>query len=156
MALLYRNRKVFAVGHGCAVSWNEQGTLLRTEIIPSYEVPSLDFDAEELPPVAEILSMRNLSDISSLGKAEIIEGLERFVAIYKDWIDRKHGTIHMLDENFRSTAEKHLADCYECADRLMRGVRSLENPVVFKAFQLANRAMLMQRPHPASGKEKIP
>ncbi|HHX10950.1 MAG TPA: helicase [Firmicutes bacterium] len=147
MALLYRNRKVFAVGHGCAVSWNEQGTLLRTEIIPSYEVPSLDFDAEELSPVAEILSMRNLSDISSLGKAEIIEGLERFVAIYKDWIDRKHGTIHMLDENFRSTAEKHLADCYECADRLMRGVRSLENPVVFKAFQLANRAMLMQRAH---------
>ena len=31
---------------------------------------------------------------------------ERFVAIYKDWIDRKHGTIHMLDENLRSTPKR--------------------------------------------------
>ncbi len=154
MALLYRNRKVFGVGHGCAVSWNKEGTFLRTEVIPSYEVPSYKFDVAELSSLAEILSMRNLSDLSSLTKAELIEGLTDFVSVYREWINRKRDSVHALDESLRVTAERHLTECYECADRLMRGVRLLDDPLIFQAFQLANRAMLMQRAHTQLQRDK--
>ncbi len=148
MNLLYRNCEVFGVGHGCAVSWDEKGTVLRTEIIPTYEVPSSKFDVDELSSLVEIMSMRNLSDLTPLSKTEIISGLNAFVSTYREWVDRKRDTADTLDEHLQSIAQRHLAACYECADRLTRGVRLLKNDDhVFHAFQLANRAMLMQRAH---------
>ena len=154
MALIYRNREVLGVGHGCAVSWDKEGTVLRTEVIPSHEVPSFRFHVDELSSVTEILSMHNLSDLSLLTKSEIIKGLTDFVSIYREWMNQKRASVHILDESLRSTAEKHLTECYECADRLMRGVRLLDDPLVFEAFQLANRAMLMQRAHTQLQRDK--
>lgn len=148
LALLYRNRKVFGVGHGCAVSWNNNGTILETKIIPSYEVPASRFDVDELSSVATILSMRNLSDLTRLPKNEVIRGLYCFVEIYVEWIDRKSGDAANLDNHTRTTAEQHLDECRECAHRLRQGVDLLnQDDEIFAAFQLANRAMLMQRAH---------
>ncbi|OJT71869.1 hypothetical protein BM531_22720, partial [Clostridioides difficile] len=42
---------------------------LCTEFIPHFEVPKLDFNVDELSDVSrELLSMKNLSDISDLSK----------------------------------------------------------------------------------------
>ncbi len=155
MALLYRNRKVLGVGHGCAVSWDDKGTRLETEVIPSYEVLSSKFDVDELSFLTEVLSMRNLSDLTALSKDEIIRGLGAFVDTYVEWIDRKLENAQTLDEHLFITAKRHLAECYECADRLRQGVRLLnEDDWVFEAFQLANRAMLMQRAHTQLQRDK--
>lgn len=146
--LLYRHRKVLGVGHGCALSWNEEGTVLKTEIIPVHEVPTVTFDVPELKSVYHILSMRNLSDLSTMSKADIIRDLTTFVNQYRGWIKKKRREVISLDERLRRIGLEHLERCERCADRLLAGVQILDrDPRVFKAFQLANRAMLMQRVH---------
>lgn len=147
MALLYRKRKVYAVGHGCAVSWNKEGTLLETQIIPSYEVPSAVFDVEELRSLSHILDMINLSDISNMSRGNMLEELAEFVKVYRGWIDRERDRANLLESHYRKTALRHLETCTAAADRMARGVTLLNEDVIFQAFQLANRAMLMQRYH---------
>ena len=92
-------------------------------MIPSYEVPNAKFHVDELSPLVDILSMRNLSDFTPLSKNEIINGLTAFVNTYVKWINEKRDVSRTLDEHFLKTAERHLEECYECADRLMQGVR---------------------------------
>ena len=60
-----------------------------------------------------------------------------------------------LDEHFLKTAERHLEECYECADRLMQGVRLLtEDDLVYKA-PVGKRAMLMQRAHTKLQRQEV-
>src|SRR5256885_402607 len=45
--LLFRNRREFAIGHGCAAEWTEprdtdRAEEVRTELIPTYELPRVD------------------------------------------------------------------------------------------------------------------
>src|SRR5207253_4344029 len=45
--LLFRGRREFAIGHGCAAEWKEprdtdQAEEVRTELIPNYELPRVD------------------------------------------------------------------------------------------------------------------
>lgn len=148
MNLLYRNRKVLAVGHGCAVTWDHEGTILRTEIMPLYEVPGVIFDVDELKPVSHILQMRNLAGMGNQSRTELLSSLRQFVAIYRAWIDQQQDKIPTLDQAHRATAERHLAACRKAADRMERGIQLLQDDdIVYQAFQLANRAMLMQRYH---------
>lgn len=147
LGLLYRNHQVFGVGHGCAVCWNQEGTVLETKVIPQYEAPGFRFNVAELEPIAHIFSMQNLSDLSPLTKDEIIRDLRLMVDTYSKWIEKQRAAAKALDEPLKSTAEKHLKQCTACAERLMSGAELLKDPEVFLAFQLANRAMLMQRAH---------
>lgn len=147
MALLYRNKKVFAVGHGCAVAWDRGGTVLRTDIMPVHEVPGVVFDVEELEPVSHILDMGSLSDIGDLTRSELVDSLRRFVSIYGNWIDRERARVATLEIEHRATAYRHLEACRAAAERMERGLEVLEDDNVFRAFQWANRAMLMQRHH---------
>lgn len=150
LELLYRNRKVYGVGHGCSVEWNPEGNKIWTSVIPCYEVPQVMFDVPELSDRREILSMRNLSDLTTLGKQQMLEGLSGFVEAYCAWIvkedNRKDSTA--LSESQMVAAETNLRLCREAADRMARGVEVLDRSrEVCSAFQLANRAMLMQRAH---------
>lgn len=149
--LLYRNKKTFAVGHGCAVSWqteNGKAVTVRTEIIPYTEVAQVKFDVMELKHVKEVLAMKNLSDISGLSHNQIIEKLRLFANAYIEWINGLRTEKNLLPADFRLTAESHIKLCEESATRILKGITELEkNNTVFKAFQLANRAMLMQRAH---------
>ncbi|MGI6101759.1 MAG: helicase-related protein [Bacillota bacterium] len=150
LQLLYRKRNVYGVGHGCSVEWNREGTTIRTSVIPTYEVPQVMFDVPELSGCEEILSMRNLSDRTPLDKGRVIDGLNRFVAAYRTWIEteeKRKGSLG-LSESQKVVAEVHLNLCREAADRMGRGIEGLKNNRdVWVAFQLANRAMLMQRAH---------
>lgn len=146
--LLYRNRQVLGVGHGCALTWDSDGTSLQTEIIPTYEVPGITFNVSELRTVEYVLSMKALSDLSSLSREEICDTLSVFVRTYREWIETKQQEIIQLDESLRSVATRHLDECEQCAARLVRGISILRtDDMAFRAFQLANRAMLMQRVH---------
>lgn len=159
--LLYSKRKEFATGHGCSAGWDvtEENTIegIYTETIPSYEVPNIGFDIPGLTDeVAQILVMKNLSDSTDLSKEQVIGGLGQFCGLYGKWIDEQEGQgTKIASPEFAAIAQDHINRCKAVLKRMENGVSLLkENWTVSKAFQLANRAMFMQRLHSERQKDK--
>ena len=159
--LLYSNRKEFATGHGCSAGWEIDKDNLASEVftenMPVFEVPNIGFNVPEINKKAsDVLVMNNLSDRSSLSRQEIIKGLERFCDVYKDWIDKLRMVVNnKVPQELRDAAQQHIKQCDEAFRRMEKGVDLLENnEEVFKVFQLANRAMFMQRVHSDVQKNK--
>ena len=69
LRLLYRNRRVFAVGHGCAVDWKHDGQeaeWIAAEWLPSVLVPDLAVrPADASLPVLSIDGIAELEDTGS-------------------------------------------------------------------------------------------
>lgn len=161
LELLYRNKKTYAVGHGCAVRWElnafNEVTEIATQTIPYYEVPQMKFEIEGLgTDLEQILEMKTLSDLSPLNKDQIIEYLRRFCDAYEEWINKtEEEKIPELSLGERDRAFAHMAECRYSHTRISRGVDLLEkNDKVFLAFSLANRAMFMQRVHTTFANKK--
>lgn len=169
LRLLYRNQRVFAVGHGCAPNWDGDrsvqkdaewqgsedarsevrdfeaaGAIRRvwTEVIPVYEIkPILP---RELPDLH--LSMRALADLESTTPLELCE---RLVEEYRRWIAAETARADReLSADLRTTAEKHLRNCDSCLRRIEGGIGLLRSDRrVRRAFSFMNRAMYMQQIH---------
>jgi len=147
LRLLYRHRKTFAVGHGCAANWPEgemsAAGVIWSETLPAYEIkPILP---NEIPGLE--LSMRLLGEKDD---AQAIERCRRLAVEYLAWIESGESKVN--DPSFpalhKSAATKHLEKCRECHQRILDGVALLESDAdTRQAFAWMNRAMLMQQVH---------
>ena len=71
LAMLYRDKVEFAVGHGVSVHWElgperiDRAISVRTQVVPSYDVPVTEAPTEaDLPGLAElILDMKQLAEL---------------------------------------------------------------------------------------------
>ena len=91
----------------------------------------------------EIFSMRFLATAPA---NKIIDGLKFFLARYQNWIDGLSEKLFDVEKNLRGTAKNNLENCQAAHDRIGHSIELLrENPTAFRAFRLANAAMLMQR-----------
>ena len=153
LALLYRNRRRFAVGHGCSVSWETErqsrATRVCSTFLPEREVPAeLDYDIPGLREHARVLEMKDLSTFTSRPVATVFSDLDAFCGGYEQWIETQTGRVASLPEEHQVTANRHLSACREALDRMRNGIRLLQSDEdVLRAFRLANSAMLMQRLH---------
>jgi hypothetical protein len=148
IALLYRHRPIYAVGHGCAANWDlhdHRVTRVRSEVLPSFrQAPVL-----ARPEVKGVdLSMLKLATGS---KEEVGATCRALLAAYKGWINDRE-TDATVDQTIfgelKEAARDHLANCGSCADRIDIGIKVLGNDEkAFRAFQLMNRAMVEQREH---------
>lgn len=145
-ALLFRNRREFAVGHGTAVGWagigDEAATEVHTELLPRYELPRVV--PRSVPGVT--------FDMAALGEETSVEELEQRLApladAYATWIEGKRREADLLPVTLRGTAEDHMRLCEEARDRINDAIALLKtNPEARAAFLFANRAMLLQRGH---------
>lgn len=154
LQLLYRHRKTYGIGHGCAAGWDETDSELGrasrvfTEVMPVHILaPIVPREIEGLE-----LSMHSLSDE---GDDSLLEpALETLCARYEKWIaeQRKIADKPDFPDDYRNAANRHLRKCEECLKRMRAGVSLLrEDATVRHAFQLANRAMLYQQRHYALG-----
>ncbi len=156
--LLYRFRRSFALGHGCAADWNrsehlsESGAtdLVCTSCLPSYELKPVVPREEAYGDKALNLEMRSLSD--GLGTedptAEIISWLNDLADDYEIWIDAIDKDSHSLNGRLLEAADRHVSECRKCLERVREGIDVLAgDPVAILAFRLANKAMLMQQFH---------
>jgi hypothetical protein len=165
--LLYRDMKTYAVGHGCAANWglydraidanvtqqavchsDSSGTdrvgWVSAESLPEVEVPSItpDINAQNGQPIE--VSMAPLAGLVP-GKTGL-GALQEVVDEYMKWIEAKEATMPMLAPRYRPAARRNLALCRESAARMKDGLAYLiENPKAFRAFQLANRSILLQQ-----------
>ena len=83
LRLLYRHRKTFAVGHGCAADWEETGERafsVSTAVLPVYDVKPIVPNI--LPDLT--LSMLELSDLKN--EINPLETLRALCDKYEDWI----------------------------------------------------------------------
>lgn len=157
--LLYRNKKSFGIGHGVSVDYlginpkSGEG-YIKTDYIPTYEVANTNF---EVPKVKgfDILSMYKLSDLSQIDKQTIIEGLGEFVDNYESWIKQIKLESKNIEKNLIDAIENNIKNCDIAKERMRKGLKILnDNDEVFYAFQLANKAMYIQRMQ-SEYKEKI-
>jgi hypothetical protein len=152
ISLLYRDLKTYAVGHGCSADWaeaNEQGVSWVSAVpLPTFECPSTTHeikyrDAEdEIVSVPEI-EMNLLADPDR--KAEAIEKLNAMVEHYEKWVGSMALGLESLEQLHKQTAIANLKKCSEAAERMKDGIAMLEDDKVYRAFQISNHAMLLQR-----------
>ncbi|MFA6571092.1 MAG: hypothetical protein WCT77_07630 [Bacteroidota bacterium] len=157
LALLYNNRKTFAVGHGCSSNWtraldSEYAEHILTQALPTYEVPKTDFEIPGLEKI--ILSMKELSGDGSLEKNDVLSKLRSFCNLYLEWIELLTPDSN-IPNDLLETASKHINLCKESQSRMLEGIKILEtNPVAYEAFQLANKSMYVQSLHTELQKNK--
>lgn len=141
-ALLYRDVKTYAIGHGCAATWDASKGPKKVvaEIMPEYEVKPIF--PTELKFVQ--LSMK----LYASKREETIEDLRLLCDAYDKWIVEEAEKISTIEEKHREAANRQIELCKVCLGRMRNGIELLaSSKEVLSAFQLANKAMLMQQLH---------
>ncbi|MDW6060906.1 hypothetical protein SAZ11_26410 [Streptomyces sp. FXJ1.4098] len=150
MALLYRDKLTYAVGHGCAAGWDETSgpttPAVRAEPLPAYEVPSLTPDITWIDSSGERqtlqVSMEELAKASPSGHQQV----ERVLSLYQEWITSRREEITALEPRFRPAAQRHMELCEQALARMRAGWHLAQtDPLANRAFRLANEAMLLQQ-----------
>ncbi|MDQ0878980.1 hypothetical protein QFZ77_007639 [Paenibacillus sp. V4I3] len=150
--LLYRDKTVFAVGHGVSVVWdsasedNQNAALLKSVVMPVHQIPRVvppDWDGE------------GSLDMSKLAKAsngdEVYEHLSPLIDAYDQWVWDQEDEAESLEGEMRTTAKEHITSCRESLNRMRKGLdlirASGDKGHIIEAFRFANRAMATQRTH---------
>ncbi|WP_374440286.1 helicase-related protein [Epilithonimonas sp.] len=144
----YREEYSFGIGHGCAVTWNndKNPTELKTTFLPDVDIKNYSnaFKDTFPPELKEITALKKLSIWSDLDKSVIIQKLKLFAKEYKDWIKNEQETT-IVDTNFKKSLDTILEKQNATYERVIRNIEFLNsNEVAFKSFQIANTAMYIQ------------
>lgn len=141
--MLYRNVKTYAIGHGCAAKWDENKSPVKrisTSVFPVYEMKPIV--PSQIKGVS--LDMYKMSDLGN--KEESINELKSLCDKYEEWINELSKSVSTISD--KDTANRHIDNCKRCLKRMQEGVELLKtNSDVLLAFQLMNRAMLLQQLH---------
>lgn len=158
LALAYRNRIEFAVGHGVSVHAETdpddptRAVEVRTAVMPRYEVPVTDTPGlhERDRPALRTLVEKGWLDMTRLAEmdtAELLEALGTLTTDYKTWIDEQRARIGTeIEGRSEEDAMRIVGLCADAQRRLEDGVAVLlKDPKALAAFRFANRAMAAQR-----------
>lgn len=157
LALIYRNRVEFAVGHGVAVHADvslddpTRANEIRTVVIPRYEVPVTEtpgLDEHDRPAMQEMVKRGWLDMIrlAQMDAPELQQALTTLVDDYATWINEQRRRIGVDVVGFDGSAEQAIVLCEQILARLRDGAHVLvSNSSALAAFRFANHAMAMQR-----------
>ena len=138
LEFLYREMKHFSIGHNCATEWipYENPTQVKTTFIPTYDLKATETDVPSLNKIP-------LYDLSIWGKNknDVVSLLTDFISEYKDWIQTQK-----QQKDAKSEIGSKIIDQLDITlDRLNESIDLLsKNDQLFRAFQYANTAMLLQ------------
>lgn len=147
LELLYRGKRTYAVGHGCAASWGDAGERksVKTELLPTAVVPDITHtlaDSDEEKPTALRISF--LAD-ESVSTERLCDELESFLERYEAWIDALSDKHNDIPARLLPARNRLLRRLSKTSGRMRKGVKRLRtDEQARRAFRLANRAMLMQ------------
>ena len=149
--LQYAGRHVWALGHGSAAQWIEQGGRVKeiyTDAVPFVEVPQMTADTSG----HKALSISLLCSAEHPEQGAIAE-LSAFIEEYADWVEKQSEYANQLIKSMGSKnykyywgASKRIINRMEKAVERMRAALALlrSDAQVRLAFALANQAMLRQ------------
>ena len=156
--LLYRNKRTYAIGHGCAAEWDEGPgeavCQVRAVALPAYEVVSLTPNVyltddkgkylldHEGRRQAVTVSMEELADGTPQGREQV----ETVLRLYSEWIAARKAEISDLPERFRQAANRHMRAAETALERMETGWDLVcSDQTAERAFRWANKAMLYQQ-----------
>ncbi|RXJ72039.1 hypothetical protein CS022_18165 [Veronia nyctiphanis] len=156
LAMTYRKRVPWAVGHGVSVDWrlgsDKSPVVLKTESMPCHSVKgfSTDLDYKKYHDLDEdILSIAAIADTESLSTDNLLDGYKKLINAYRSWIDELDEEV--LDSRYSDAKKSVIAKLRMAAERMDDGIRKLkQSETAMLAFRLANKAMLMQMIHSGS------
>lgn len=145
LTVTYRDRRTYAIGHGCAADWSLKGDLagaVWTEFLPATETP-------QLVPREEERSVLRLRHLIHAPREQLVEQLTEFVDDYERWIGDLAGKHLDIPQRLIAARERILARLTDTVTRLRSGVRLLATgpDEVIESFRLANRTMLLAMRH---------
>ena len=148
LAMMYRERRVFAVGHGCAANWTEsqgdRASRLATEVIPAVVVPPVVPRSGK----SRYLDMQYLRGDCLDPRKDISDALEELCRSYEEWIGLRAAEAESLDPRFADSAQRHIEGCRTTLGRMRAGIELLSrDDAALSSFMLVNRLMLMQQHH---------
>ncbi|MBU8827089.1 helicase-related protein [Mycolicibacterium goodii] len=148
-ALLYRNAPVFAIGHGCAATWDAAGTSSHVGRVSTTFIPRQEVFRAKPGGVSADVDLR-MSFLSNATDSELAENLGRLVTEYREWIDALSSSVRNgeadVEEGLRGVADEHVGRARNAAERMQNGIDLIvSDPDAGRAFRLANAAMQMQR-----------
>tara|TARA_B110000902_G_scaffold223049_1_gene259603 strand:- start:3130 stop:6855 length:3726 start_codon:yes stop_codon:yes gene_type:complete len=160
---LYKDKFSYGIGHNCSVVWNKEENNIQTTFLPQYDVKDTknsfskeDFkdNPNDFHSLNQSLDIYNLSHFSNDNKSEVLEKLNNFVNLYGKWISEQKES-----KSSNKEIENHIFKNLDYnLKRLKSNIELLKDDKIFRAFQLANSAMLIQiiisNDDDFSGKEK--
>ncbi|MFT0614644.1 helicase-related protein [Rhodococcus qingshengii] len=149
-ALLYRNMRTFAIGHGCAVEWagadavGECIAQVATTFLPTHEVP------RARPGTLDDSVNLRMSFLSDAPDAEVLGSLRGMLRQYRLWIENLEATLDDgtadVETALVDIARNNMKAAKQAADRIDAGISRLQNDAdTMRAFRLSNKAMQLQR-----------
>ncbi|MFG2847353.1 helicase-related protein [Kitasatospora sp. NPDC048296] len=148
LRLQYRHVRTHAVGHGCAVEEESDGSgriaALRAAVMPEAEVPATRAAGLVNAPVLNLL---HLAD-PDVAVDELRSELALFTADYRSWYEEQCRT--EIPSWGREAAERILERIGSAVRRMESGVRTLcdpSRPELLQAFRAANHTMALQMRH---------
>jgi len=156
LALIYQHKKTFGLGHGCSAHWEKSAGAsvpsIRTEFIPRYEIPPVTANLPETHPLKDspVFSIQFLAGPTPF--KEKLSHLVEFTASYQKWIQAQLASGNIPDglQNAADRLEERLT---HALGRMKKGIELLKGDADAQTcFTLANRAMLLQMIHAATGK----
>lgn len=148
MDMLYMDRKCYAQGHGCSVSWdieNEEPTYIESEFLPSSKVMQTKAVESDKNPAFKMHYLFNTD------RDQIIQNLKSFVAEYDSWIEKQDNKSKTAKYSQHvEIAKQNIDKCRMIALRIQSSIALLEEGTVesnlaWRAFVYANEAMYIQQ-----------
>lgn len=160
---LYKDKFSYGIGHNCSIIWDYNKSTIQTSFLPQYDVKDTknsfskeDFNdnPNDFHSLNQSLDIYNLSHFSNDNRSKIIERLNNFVNLYGKWISEQKES-----KSSNKEIENHIFKNLDYnLNRLKSNIELLKDDKIFRAFQLANSAMLIQiiisNDDDFSGKEK--
>lgn len=143
-SLLYREVKTFGIGHGCAATWDDS-----VEGRDPQTVTASVFPVYDVKPIVQGKSSAELSmkTFSEDREASILD-LSLLCEEYAQWIEKREKELETIEEKHKESGKKQIDLAKICLSRMQEGISLLkDDDLVWTAFSLANKAMLMQQIH---------
>lgn len=158
LELLYSGINCYGQGHGCSVEWdieNSEPTWISSTFFPMYNL--LQMKASEFPG----LKIFNMKRLFSECPDVLIKELRHFLAEYDKWINDIESQSSNYSGEKKTSALRNIQLCRDAHKQIEKTICLLEksaneNGIVFKAFQMANEAMYMQRERTMLRSRKTP
>jgi hypothetical protein len=149
-AMLYRDVKEFAIGHGIGSMWDPSARISTSEVKTAW-LPVLSVKGTSAKG-HEFLAGFNKKYSNALraewigredARDEVLTAMLAFSATYRKWIEEELAAkLSDLDDQYQAAAMMNLARCRNALRRINMGIETLKsNDSAWKAFSLANAAM---------------
>ena len=138
-ALLYRDVCDYAIGHGCAATWEGQSPkVINAEFMPEYEIKPI------VPTTLKGVKFE--MKLYSENRDAAVSDMSKMADAYDEWIAAEEAK--EVPEEYRKIALKQIDLCKKCSERIRRGIDLIKtDDVIWQAFAFTNEAMLMQQLH---------